>query len=177
MRDVIKITINKNAVKITANIGFPNLNDQGQTVKNIISGIESYWSGNFKVWGHNITLTTKVNIETNTHMYAAPSALIYFYNKQGVSHVTWPLFGWRKGNVGKMTLYKGDSRVNVDYSNAKFQWVAAHEFGHLLGVRDNYTCPASKQVKSIMNVFGTNVQNIDVEKVLLAFSKNKLQGW
>lgn len=42
---------------------------------------------------------------------------------------------WRTGNRGKITLYAGE---RAPYDTDTFQRVAAHEFGHSLGVGDAY---------------------------------------
>ena len=49
-------------------------------------------------------------------------------------------------------------------------FVSAHEFGHLLGVKD------ITSVKSIFNEFRTEVQDMDLNLVMLAFIYNKTMG-
>jgi len=54
------------------------------------------------------------------------------------------------------------------YSANTYKWVAAHEFGHILGVDDVYNVEKCKQnTKSILNR-STEVQDVDITKVLKA---------
>ena len=69
------------------------------------------------------------------------------------------------------------TETNVEYDIEQFKWVAAHEFGHILGVGDAYTSRKSKDVISIYNVFGTELQEIDIEKVLTAWETGRFQKW
>lgn len=109
-------------------------------------------------------------------------------NEYGVCNVRYRwFFGWSISNYGNMTIYKGDSRVsNPKYSQDEFKRVCAHEFGHILGVKDLYNKPQNIIDKysyagnySMMGNqwLAPHINNYDLQKVLLAFMNNKSQGW
>lgn len=79
---------------------------------------------------------------------------------------------WKPGKNCKINIYKGDTRNKTTYSGEDFAWVAAHEFGHVLGLADqgNYT------QNTIMGAFKENLKSKDVENVLNAFIKKKFNG-
>jgi hypothetical protein len=97
--------------------------------------------------------------------------------KKDNSYMTKPLFGWSPNNPGSITMRTGDARTGTVYTSDQFKWVSAHEFGHILGVGDAYNSKNSTGVTSIFNVFGTCVQQGDIDKVLAAWSTNKWQKW
>ena len=128
-----------------------------------------YWEGSFSVFGYKVTLKTNAKEKRS-----GIKVVMYSYN--GTSNVKWPQNGWKRNDFGTISMYEGDSRNPVPrYRYSQFTWVSAHEFGHILGVADAYT--ENADVVSIFNEFGTNVQNIDIEKVLRAFILNQLQKW
>ena len=131
-----------------------------------LKGIEDIWSGTFgkyEVSTYTGESSKGINVKIN--------------NKSGISNVSWGLFGWSKTRPGKATMYTGDSRSSGSYSVDDFMWVSAHEFGHLLGVNDAYNSKNSQGVTSIFNVFGTGVQEGDMDMVLKAWRLGKSQKW
>lgn len=75
-------------------------------------------------------------------------------------------------------MYSGDSRHDsAQYTVEEYQWVAVHEFGHLLGVRDAYNSKEEDKIVSIYNKFWTEVQENDIKKVLTAWDTGKMQIW
>jgi predicted Zn-dependent protease len=96
---------------------------------------------------------------------------------------------WSKSTPGKITMYRGDSRNQHTYSAYDFRRVAAHEFGHILGVEDYYIyvqpensvyrADADPNKPSVFNLQWEQAPVVsgDVEKVLTAFLTNKWQKW
>jgi len=76
---------------------------------------------------------------------------------------------------GTITIFKGDSRNGYTYSDDDFKYVASHEFGHIIGLHDAYTL--SNPPTSVMNAFGTNVQAIDVARVIKAYTTRTSQRY
>jgi len=73
-------------------------------------------------------------------------------------------------------MYTSDSRSTEAYTKSNFQWVASHEFGHVLGLKDLYNIWTGKSkpgVTSIMNAFGTGVQESDITNLLKKQDKIK----
>jgi len=95
----------------------------------------------------------------------------------GISHV--PGGAWKSySDPGEIMLYQGDSRRNGDLYTAKnMGWVAAHVFGHAMGVGDAYTVIGRGDIPSIMNKFGTPAQRIDIDMVWRAYNSNTWQSW
>ncbi|MBQ2176601.1 MAG: hypothetical protein II453_16610 [Alphaproteobacteria bacterium] len=75
-------------------------------------------------------------------------------------------------------MFYGDSRNdNPRYNVDQFKWIAAHEFGHILGVLDAY--PDNPGLPTIFNepAYKYTVQEIDIMMVLLAWKIGKAQEW
>ena len=85
---------------------------------------------------------------------------------------------WSITNRGEISMYQGDGRTSPShrYSFDGFKWVAAHEFGHALGIGDaRYVMDAT--FESIMNVFGMSTSPYDIVKMLEAAFQNTWQRW
>jgi len=109
-----------------------------------LTGVEEHWTGTFgryNVSAHARESATGISVTINDSF--------------GISNVRFPLLrdgGWSQSNPGRITMYIGDSRrPNLKFSAAEFRWVAAHEFGHTMGVRDTV------RTRSMFNTFGTPV--------------------
>lgn len=130
-------------------------------------GIEQYWSGS--IGNYNISTYAQYN---------GDGIASSFKDKPGISNVRWRLLGgWSRSNPGKVTMYTSDSRSGIRYTKNQYQWGAAHEFGHLLGVYDAYESNNSTDITSIYNEFGTPVQPIDIEMVIKAWETGRTQYW
>ena len=169
--EAISITVTSTSIMICAYV-----NVSGPISANlIISGIEETWSGNFDIDGSNKRLITRVITGKSSK---GKSLKIKTKGKLGVSHVRWGLFGnWSPRRNGKMTLFTGDRRSNHLYTEQELKWVAAHEFGHLMGVDDYYTKYPNSTKNSIFNNFGDYVTSEDVGKVLYAFINQTKALW
>lgn len=88
-------------------------------------------------------------------------------------------------------MYAGDDRDKEKedhrYSSDAFDIVIAHEFGHILGIKDGYNDPKTETIDSIMcDQFGNNndisqadrkATGADIQKALDAYKKNEWQYW
>ena len=132
-----------------------------------LEGIEEHWSGVFGQY------------EVSTYArYHGDGINVSFKDELGISVMHGGLFGWSMSSPGRITMYYGDSREGGGlYSFEDFKWVAAHEFGHILGVGDAYSSKNSTGARSIFNEFGTEVQEDDITMVLNAWNTGKWQRW
>nr|WP_281358140.1 RHS repeat-associated core domain-containing protein [Saccharibacillus qingshengii] len=143
-----------------------------------IEGMENYWQGDYDpVYRNSVSANVNITDLNDGNAYVLPKGKqfvdVEIVNDYGVSNVVTK--NWGKDNIGKMTLYIGDSRLDnpKPKSESYFKWTAAHEFGHVLGVGDAYNLPKNKQPFSIFTAAGIPVQNKDMERVLEAFKYNK----
>jgi len=167
-------TTNHVSIRAAFNITGDAINDRldGVTYKYLfLNGIQENWSGSFGIY------------EVSTYARESSKGIkvrigeVNLNAKKDNSYMTPPLFGWSPSNPGSVTMRTGDSRSGAIYASDQFKWVAAHEFGHLLGVGDAYSSKNSTGVTSIFNNFGTSVQAGDISKVLKAQSTGKWQKW
>ena len=132
-----------------------------------LQGIEEGWSNSTtSAYAREGYKGIKVNIKDAT----------------GTSNVT-NFFGgfvelfWSPSNPGKATLYTNN------YSADNFKIVAAHEFGHLLGIDDGYNNAVYQNYNSIMcdmwsDRNGTGrASSLDIETMLKAFQTKRFQKW
>lgn len=205
----LKIVISGNTIKIYANFELfgdlpsfeykrfiqTKLSDNGRVnyLKLFKTGIERYWKASLKVFGYKISLSTVVNVcykkRKSMQGISANRVAVITYTHFGVSCVKYPFFGWRKDAPGNMYLYPGDSRggnTQVRYSQEQFRRVCAHEFGHIMGVRDLYNksqklinkySPSGERSFMAHQWNAEHINRYDLEKVLTAFKKNRLQDW
>jgi hypothetical protein len=194
--DGLTIRINKNKVKIFWYCYFEGDDVDEKAFKStyrkvITKAIKKKWSGTFTVKGiEKVKVQTKIEDSSDgkSHLYAKGQkwSKISFYNKAGVSKVNSPLLiGWSRYNPGNMQLYTGDSRSGSShrYSSANLKILAAHEFGHILGIQDGYNDKNTRNINSIMcdqwgERNGTRkVTGLDIEKALDAYNTNTAQSW
>ena len=186
----IRIRIKKNNIKINAYANISGkLKDKkikdGDKVmtygKLICKGIKKYWKGNFKIFNsYNVSLSTSIKSRSKNSLSIKAS------NKYGVSNVTYGSSGWRISSYGRMTIYKGDSRNKHLYTAGEFKRVAAHEFGHLIGLDDLYNGPKNVRQKYCCDgryalmcheFEASSINGYELRRVILAFTKNKYQYW
>lgn len=90
---------------------------------------------------------------------------------RGDSEAFWHLYAYCEGdpvNFADLTGYE-----------PAFQIIAAHEFGHIVGIADGYGSSTTKNIDSIMcNTWGAGrAKYKDIQKALLAYKYNKTQHW
>ena len=63
------------------------------------------------------------------------------------------------------------------YSLEKYQWVAAHEFAHVLGIGDAYDKAISTESITNGGILEFGVQAADIRMLLRAWTMNCFQEW
>jgi hypothetical protein len=167
----VKVTRNGNEINIAANINFtgdameifPGTN---KTYADVVEGILNHWD-NLAFVGTNYDFGVGTNITVNTTItrkYNTPQdGLVRYFevhvdnDEAGVLGITKiPIIGieidrqvsnmksgkggWSVSNPGKITIYKAYND-DPDYTYNQYGGVAAHEFGHILGIGDAYGYP------------------------------------
>jgi len=158
------------SVSIRANFSFEGDADyyKGQ----FLQGVQGNWSGSFKQYD----LSTYVGESSNG--INVNIGHVNLNAENDCSYMMRPGCGWSPDNPGSIVMRTGDSREGGKiYTATEFEWVSAHEFGHILGVGDAYNSQNSTGVKSIYQAFGTGVQPGDISKVLQAQSTGQWQIW
>ncbi|HIT86331.1 MAG TPA: hypothetical protein IAB62_00795 [Candidatus Coprocola pullicola] len=105
----------------------------------------------------------------------------YTKNKQ-ISHVS--NTQWKINHVGIMTMYSffGDNAIENRYTREQYMQVAAHEFGHLLGIGDAYEENGVAKIQPTEEVpmedimrGGSVITYNHIEMIFLAALKNEKQ--
>jgi len=131
------------------------------------AGIRRVWNRTYpNIFGrYNVT----INIVIDNSRPESRRTPVEIINSLGTSSAT-HMIPWSFANANFITMYRAQNTSRLDY----FEWTAAHEFAHILGLYDWHNRPDPRPV-SIMNEFNTNVQIIDVEAVIRAFSTMQRQ--
>lgn len=172
----LEVNVSNNTIKISVTFRFigtlqdKRYNDRRfyKTYKKLfLEGIEDYWEEEFTVFGYDVKIKVDAKESKNSGIP------VTMHDSYGTS-VASLSFNPQSGMYGKIDIYTGDNRTNHFYSVNDYKFVAAHEFGHILGVNDIWGTQYESSVVSVFNKINTPVQNVDVEMVLLAFIYNKV---
>ena len=99
-----------------------------------IQGIQEAWTDSYEdIYGEDIDVITRVVDCTNDETKTMTKVTFNIFNQYGVPNTTYSGAGeWSISSPKIVSLYIGDSRGNHFFSEKDFQYVAAHEFGHVL---------------------------------------------
>ena len=172
IRALFNISGNAANIVNTANASNQSRKMTGASYRaHFLQGIEDYWSGPFEEYSvSTYTEESSSGIKVNVSQVNFSSETDYSKMYGGYSE-------WSKTAPGSIDMFTGDSRSEHIYTVDNFKWVAAHEFGHILGVGDMYINPDYAGVKSIFNNFGTPVYKRDIDMVLKAWNTGEWQAW
>ena len=145
-----------------------------------INGIKDAWSGEYNKKNVNVEI---MDVSDGKKHYIKEGQQFYnvaINNRAGVpNHSGW----FAKNKIGQTNLYTADSRdgKNVkDFDVGTFSLIAAHEFGHALGISDAYDATSIKtQIPSIMydQYVYNKAQAVDYSMMLKVSRTNKWQAW
>ena len=175
--DRVSVVVTGNKITITAYFKISgDLKDKKINKKTykkwFLTGIEKYWKGQFKVFGFDVTLKTTVGESDKKYITVKMNDELGLSNTKS-ANITF----WRRDKNCPITLYKGDPNIKGSeklYSSSDFQWVSAHEFGHVLGTSD---VKNNTEKNTIMGAFKQKLCSTDVQRVLEAYGENCFQRW
>jgi hypothetical protein len=151
------------------------------------NAIESKWSGSYVIKGIPATVKTTVTDLATSIIVGRNASLVIFKYQTGTPNVDWES-GWSKAHPGTMYLFPRENPGNNDYSRAYYMTMVAHEFGHILGIRDGYRDQSTMDINSIMcdpfvrskpttGYIGRKATYKDIQKALSAYKSNTVQSW
>ena len=149
----------------------------------IADGIKSNWEGSYAKSGNVNVYVTDLN-DGKSHTVPATQRSLSITMSQGSGVSNMPGGSWKSySDPGEIYIY--ESRDGNLQSAKNIGWIAAHEFGHVLGIGDAYPAVAGSpitdvyhnNIRSIMNKFGTHAQGIDIEMALKAYTTDTWQAW
>ena len=160
-----------NDIMITAYVSFKGDASDAKNRQAVIDGIIQHWSGIYD------DMKVSVNvIEVDTEMSSdVPCVSIEIRDTAGAAQVQRQRGAWTKANVGDMTLYTSYAN-GKERTPAQFMWSAAHEFGHVLGLRDtekDSIAPANDIMRKQDGV--TTIEDINL--MLKAHETDQKQDW
>ena len=140
-----------------------------------IDGIMSNWGSS----------TVSINVFDVSNSIVMGQGFLPIKIKRGTGVSNMPGGSWESyQDPGQIILFQGDSRNNLTddlYTIDQLGWVAAHEFGHAMGIGDAYKVQGwagnNVDLPSIMNGFGTAAQGIDIRMVWQAYDLNSWQNY
>jgi hypothetical protein len=193
-------TINIDVTALITGDAALSLIDGSRAWEWIVSGIKDAWSGDYWVDGKKVNV--KVNFavyldeDRNSlrHKYITIKAVSSF-GRSHASDLDTPdnTYNWSRTMSGAFTIYMGFQEDGQppnpkSYTAAEYSLVAAHEFGHLMGIGDAYKneklgldhVPLNKvSFKDIMRTYEPSLSPlpsaIDIRMMLKAWSTNQYQ--
>jgi len=142
----------------------------------VIEGIESFWSGQMGRLGVTTTVTE-----------GSGGIDILITHGTGIPFHEEPEDGWSPENLGRVVLYTTlhrDLGWQIE-TPRDFMWVAAHEFGHVLGINDGFGFSGTDPrlgnqlgvIRSIMTDVRGAVTELDVRFALRAYAGEPFLLW
>ncbi|MDR2940445.1 MAG: hypothetical protein LBV08_09030 [Clostridiales bacterium] len=194
----IKLTRKGSRIEIAANFGFRGaccgncFEDMGETYKDVaMKGIINIWQGRyFENPPYDFFGMPYVDVVVNIgHEKIKPRnkhgrPINFFIGNKGRGFAPYNILWGIGGNILNAVFCYAYQK-NVYYSYDRFAQLAAHEFGHLLGLGDAYkdiwqdAAPITPETpgRFIMRDNSSIVTPNDIEMVLEAFKTNKLQRY
>ena len=146
-----------------------------------IDGIIQGWSGMYKGKPVKVVIVDLYDGADHVVKSGQQSIWIEIKNEKGVSNMSTNGMNWSKTNPGTITLYLGHFGGSSNYSKEYFGYIAAHEFGHVLGIADLYNDTIFDiKPDSIMNdhgLVGGQAQDVDFAMMLRAQATGVWQPW
>ena len=139
--------------------------------QSVIDGIVEHWSGTYG----DKTVSVQVFEVTEEKLSYTPCVSIEIKNEAGAARVQRDRGDWTRTNVGDMTLFTSFEN-GKERTAAQFNWSAAHEFGHVIGLRDAVEGDVAP-VNDMMRKQGGITSIEDILLVLEAHRTDRKQEW
>jgi len=143
-----------------------------------ISGIMEYWSG--YRGGLNVNVTV-IDLNDGVHLIRYGQGRLSIEIRDEPGRAQHSAYNWSVSDPGMITLFThayGGSANNI----LQFPWIAAHEFGHAMGVGDGFGFghggdTTHGNVHSIMTTWPHGATRLDLELVMRAHRSDRWQTW
>jgi len=139
----IYMRIHDNTVTISVNINTSysqQNNPQSRQAKYsalVQEGITQHWSGKYWMDGRWVTVTTRIDTDKTRSGQKNLDVTINDTLGRASAGIGTPTT-WNRSDPKTITLYSGLAATHPVNSDSEFKAIAAHEFGHTLGVSDAY---------------------------------------
>ena len=142
----------------------------------IVAGIKENWSGQYGDKTVGVYIIDLNDGQTHYTKEGQESVSITVKSGSGLAGVQNYGRPWKRSTVGDMTLYTSYTFDEVRLLG-EIKYVAAHEFGHILGVGDARDADDIAPNNDLMRVAGGITSALDIELMLKAQKTNQYQSW
>jgi len=180
----ITVWQNGSNVNIAAHVQFTgstNTRIDGATPRQwVIGGITEWWDGHRDGYDVNVNIIERGNTSVS-YVPGQAFLTIEIVNGFGTCRVDGIGKGpdWSRTNPGTIILHIGErlsSGITRTFSLDEARWIAAHEFGHAMGIGEGFN-----EITSVMNSsrpnWGNPVTSLDVRLAVMAHQTNRWQAW
>ena len=176
----VDVVVSGNTITITTGFNYTGdlttMTLGGVTYQTLFeNGIRNYWTNRGRTFANvfgRFNVTVNVVIDNSVNRPASRRIDVIMNDELGISDASVGPTTIQANHI--IQMYQGDSRSTHgnNYSATQFSWVAAHEFGHILGLR--HTTVAENIMTD--GLFGRPVITRNIENVIRAYATGTAQS-